>query len=125
MASVIWERWVASLDASTCLVCLGLHGQLFRQGEGPRPGLHINCRCVRVFHYEEVGETVVGPLVPAPDPIAPAPVEAAPLPPPPVTPSLPPDVPPGGPILPPLIPISGGPWGAVPISPTVAPKEEE
>jgi len=38
-------QWVATLDSRTCLECLGLDGQRFPLGEGPRPPAHMKCRC--------------------------------------------------------------------------------
>jgi len=42
------ERYAATLDARTTLVCAGLDGQVFDVGEGPRPPLHYQCRSTRV-----------------------------------------------------------------------------
>ena len=42
------ERWVATLDASTCPVCGALDGRIFPVGEGPSPPIHPNCRCARM-----------------------------------------------------------------------------
>lgn len=39
-------RWVATLDMSTCLQCSGLDGEEFPIDEGPRPEVHVACRCV-------------------------------------------------------------------------------
>lgn len=38
-------RWVATLDAVTCQICQSLDGQVFKPDAGPRPPIHINCRC--------------------------------------------------------------------------------
>ena len=37
-------RWVSTLDSSTSLICIGLDGQVFPMGEGPRPPAHWRCR---------------------------------------------------------------------------------
>jgi SPP1 gp7 family putative phage head morphogenesis protein len=37
--------WVSTLDSSTCPVCADLDGEIFAVGEGPRPPIHLNCRC--------------------------------------------------------------------------------
>lgn len=42
------QRWVTAADERTCPVCAPLHGQLFRNDEGPTPPLHRSCRCRRV-----------------------------------------------------------------------------
>ncbi|AZS50403.1 phage head morphogenesis protein [Entomomonas moraniae] len=39
-------QWVSTLDRRTTSTCAALDGQIFRQGEGPRPPLHYNCRSV-------------------------------------------------------------------------------
>jgi SPP1 gp7 family putative phage head morphogenesis protein len=36
--------WVATLDARTTQICMGLDGKVFPVNEGPRPPAHINCR---------------------------------------------------------------------------------
>ncbi len=38
-------RWVATLDAATCLQCAALDGEEFPVDEGPRPEIHVACRC--------------------------------------------------------------------------------
>ena len=38
-------RWVATLDAATCLQCAALDGEEFPVGEGPRPEIHVSDRC--------------------------------------------------------------------------------
>jgi SPP1 gp7 family putative phage head morphogenesis protein len=37
--------WVATLDTRTCTECMALDKQEFDVDEGPRPPLHLNCRC--------------------------------------------------------------------------------
>jgi len=104
MANVIWEVWVTAFSPATCITCRGLHGKLFRQGEGPQPQLHVNCRCQRRYHYTERGpsEGPGGnpPLTPVPGqgPLAPVPAPPRPTAP----------LPPLPPLLPPLIPIWPG-----------------
>lgn len=39
-------QWVSTLDRRTTAGCRMLDGRLFRQGEGPRPPIHYNCRSV-------------------------------------------------------------------------------
>lgn len=38
-------QWVATLDTRTCPTCAPLDGKVFKVGEGPRPTLHVQCRC--------------------------------------------------------------------------------
>ena len=42
------DRWYTQLDERTCGPCAALAGQEFAEGDGPWPGLHRNCRCVRI-----------------------------------------------------------------------------
>ena len=37
-------RWVSTLDMRTSEICMGLDGQVFEPGVGPRPPAHWNCR---------------------------------------------------------------------------------
>lgn len=97
MADVLWEVWVTAFSPGTCITCRGLHGKLFRQGEGPRPPLHEHCRCSRRLHHTErsptEGPTGLPPLTPAPSqpPSVPPPAPPQPSQPlPPVPPLLPP-----------------------------------
>ena len=48
------QRWVTADDERTCPVCAPLHGQLFRNDEGPMPPLHRSCRCRRMVSSVEV-----------------------------------------------------------------------
>lgn len=41
------EIFTATLDHRTCPICGSLDGQEFPLGKGPRPPVHVNCRCVR------------------------------------------------------------------------------
>ena len=41
------ERWVTAGDERTCPECAPLHGHTWREGAGPTPPLHVNCRCRR------------------------------------------------------------------------------
>lgn len=41
-------RWVATLDSRTCIQCGSLDLVEFPSGSGPRPPVHIFCRCVTV-----------------------------------------------------------------------------
>jgi SPP1 gp7 family putative phage head morphogenesis protein len=38
-------EWVATLDKRTCPSCRSLDGREFPKDKGPRPPLHVNCRC--------------------------------------------------------------------------------
>jgi hypothetical protein len=49
-----WTRWVTASDERTCPACAPLHGMIWREGEGPQPPLHGNCRCTRVGAFVEV-----------------------------------------------------------------------
>lgn len=42
------EIYVATLDGRTTLQCIGLDGQVFKNGTGPVPPVHFNCRSMRV-----------------------------------------------------------------------------
>lgn len=44
---LIWEEWVTHFSEGTCPECAKLDGTWFRQGDGPQPPLHVNCRCQR------------------------------------------------------------------------------
>jgi len=37
-------QWVSTLDSRTTLQCSALDGRRFKEGEGPLPPIHINCR---------------------------------------------------------------------------------
>lgn len=41
-------QWSATLDTRTCVRCAALDGKVFPVNSGPRPPLHINCRCATV-----------------------------------------------------------------------------
>jgi SPP1 gp7 family putative phage head morphogenesis protein len=41
-------QWSCVLDAATCLECMSWHGQVFGLEEGPRPPLHVRCRCLMI-----------------------------------------------------------------------------
>ncbi len=41
-------RWITSFGTRTCPECEALDNQIFNIGEGPRPQLHTNCRCMIV-----------------------------------------------------------------------------
>lgn len=41
------EKWVATLDSRTCLVCSPLDGKVLKLDEPPFNPLHFNCRCIR------------------------------------------------------------------------------
>lgn len=42
------ERYLATLDSRTTLICAGYDGELFDIGKGPQPPVHWNCRSIRV-----------------------------------------------------------------------------
>lgn len=52
---ITWMRWITANDERTCPECAPLEGTLWREGEGPEPPLHVNCRCVRVVAFVEMG----------------------------------------------------------------------
>lgn len=41
-------QWVATLDTRTCKRCGPIDGKVYQLNQGPRPPLHINCRCTTV-----------------------------------------------------------------------------
>jgi hypothetical protein len=47
------ERWVTAGDERTCPECAPLHGRAWREGAGPQPPLHVNCRCRRVHAWTD------------------------------------------------------------------------
>lgn len=56
-----WEQWFCYFRENSCDRCKGLHGKLFRKGEGPQNPLHDGCTCQRIPHHTEtvgVGEHV-------------------------------------------------------------------
>lgn len=58
------EQWVAMLETDTCVQCQSLDGTVFPVGEGPRPPVHINCRCTMtplVKDWEALGLEDLGP----------------------------------------------------------------
>ena len=46
---IFWTRF----DERVCPVCGPLHGTEYRQGQGPHPPLHANCRCHRAYNRRE------------------------------------------------------------------------
>lgn len=38
-------QWNSTLDSRTCVQCMGLDQKTFKIGKGPRPPVHISCRC--------------------------------------------------------------------------------
>jgi hypothetical protein len=63
------SRWVTAGDERTCPVCAPLHGQIFREGEGPFPPLHRSCRCQRVDAGRTSPRGGDKPSPPAPSPV--------------------------------------------------------
>jgi SPP1 gp7 family putative phage head morphogenesis protein len=57
------EKYVATLDARTTMVCKANDGKLFDVGTGPRPPLHFNCRSLRVpvFFPDALGDRPAKP----------------------------------------------------------------
>ena len=47
MPIIIYEQWHTRGDMRVCGRCQALHGQEWKQGEGPQPPLHPGCRCRR------------------------------------------------------------------------------
>ena len=50
--------YVATLDSRTTLICMGLDGEVFKVGDGPRPPQHYNCRSTTapvLKSWEELG----------------------------------------------------------------------
>lgn len=52
------EAWVATLDHRACPVCMGLDGQRFKIGQGPRAPIHMQCRCLRVAVVADNGQLI-------------------------------------------------------------------
>ena len=50
---VVWTRWITRADERVCPECGPLDGQLWEDGSGPRPPLHVDCRCGRVHAFTE------------------------------------------------------------------------
>lgn len=48
------EKFLATLDNRTSLICASNDGKIFPIGEGPIPPLHWNCRSVRVAEVKDV-----------------------------------------------------------------------
>jgi len=38
-------QWIATLDSRTCMRCAPLDGKVYPLNKGPRPPIHVNCRC--------------------------------------------------------------------------------
>lgn len=47
-------RWVSTLDSKTTDACQSLDGRVFKQGEGPLPPIHINCRSTTTAELDPV-----------------------------------------------------------------------
>lgn len=45
---ILKEQWSCVLDAATCLECWSWQGEIFGVDEGPRPPLHVRCRCTMI-----------------------------------------------------------------------------
>ena len=53
---IAFERYTATLDSRTSLVCASLDGNPYKVGEGPVPPLHPNCRSLRIAITEGMAE---------------------------------------------------------------------
>lgn len=51
-------QYVATLDERTTVICMGLDGQVFEVGQGPRPPMHINCRSQTVPVVKPLAEVL-------------------------------------------------------------------
>jgi len=51
------ERYTATLDSRTTLVCMSLDGNIYKVGVGPYPPIHFQCRSIRrqIFSDEVLG----------------------------------------------------------------------
>jgi len=51
------ERYTATLDSRTTLICMSLDGKVFKVGVGPYPPIHFQCRSIRrqIFGSEFLG----------------------------------------------------------------------
>lgn len=58
------ERFVATLDSRTTVVCASHDGEVFPRGEGPQPPLHFRCRSLRIMalNAEFLGERPAKPV---------------------------------------------------------------
>ncbi len=52
-AGVKYEQWQTARDDALCDACSELDGQFFPLNSGPRPPLHVNCRCSRAPAAEQ------------------------------------------------------------------------
>lgn len=56
-------RWVSTLDSRACAQCMSMDGREFDIDKGPRPPLHVGCRCTTTarldneFAFLDVGRT--------------------------------------------------------------------
>lgn len=50
---VIWEQWHTQEDERVCPICGPRDLVEYRQGEGPQPPAHQNCRCWRAESRRE------------------------------------------------------------------------
>lgn len=58
------EVWVTTLDDRTCLRCGPLDNKRFPIGKGPRPPLHMNCRCIRAPIVRGVDDLIERGILP-------------------------------------------------------------
>lgn len=50
---VAWTRWFTVEDERVCPECGPLDGEVWPEGDGPSPPLHVNCRCERRHAFTE------------------------------------------------------------------------
>jgi hypothetical protein len=51
LVAEVWTRWTTVEDERVCPECGPLEGLVWPADEGPRPPLHVNCRCTRVHAF--------------------------------------------------------------------------
>jgi hypothetical protein len=47
----IWTSWQTASDEKVCPICGPYAGRVWQESDGPRPPLHPNCRCQRVYAF--------------------------------------------------------------------------
>ena len=50
---IVYDVWLTQADERVCPECGPLAGVIFREGFGPQPPLHVNCRCTRSPDHSE------------------------------------------------------------------------
>src|SRR5688572_15224601 len=51
LVPVVWTRWQTRADERVCPECGPLDWLVWEDGDGPRPPLHVNCRCTRIYAF--------------------------------------------------------------------------